>query len=148
MVYTPMTKKAMRVCFKAHDGQYDKSGVPYANHPLHLAEQMRTEDETCVALLHDVLEDTEVTEADLRAMGFNDAVLEAVCLLTREDGVAYLDYVRALKHNPLARVVKLADLEHNCDLTRLDEVGPADLRRVERYAAARSILDDRGSDAS
>lgn len=97
MLYTPITKRALWFCMEAHAGQRDKAGLPYANHPLHLAEQMSTEDETCAALLHDVMEDCGATADDLRALGVSSAAVRAVELLTHRDGVPYLDYVRALR---------------------------------------------------
>ena len=77
---------------------------------------------TQLALLHDVAEDTDITLDDLRSNGFPDEVIEALSLMTHNDDVPYLDYVRAMKDNPIARKVKLADLAHNSDLTRLDKV--------------------------
>lgn len=142
MLYTPTTKRALRFCMEAHAGQRDKAGLPYANHPLHLAEQMSTEDETCAALLHDVMEDCGATADDLRALGVSSAAVRAVELLTHQDGVPYLDYVRALRANPIARRVKAADLRHNCDLTRLDHVTDADVARLRRYLQARVALGD------
>lgn len=142
MLYTPTTKRALRFCMEAHAGQRDKAGLPYANHPLHLAEQMSTEDETCAALLHDVMEDCGATADDLRALGVSPAAVRAVELLTHRDGVPYLDYVRALRANPIARRVKAADLRHNCDLTRLDHVTDADVARLRRYLQARVALGD------
>ena len=130
MLYTPLTRKAMKYCFEAHDGQLDKSGIPYVNHPLHLAEQMETEDETVVALLHDVMEDCGKTPDDLRVLGVSERAIEALMLLTHEQGVPYLEYVRAIKGNPLAVKVKLADLQHNSDLTRLDDVKDRDIERL------------------
>ena len=142
MLYTPVTKAAMKLAFKAHDGQLDRSGIPYVNHPLHLAEQMETEDETVVALLHDVMEDTDYTLADLQAIGISAAAQEALLLLTHDDAVPYLDYVAALAGNPLAAKVKLADLRHNSDLSRLDTVHAKDLERRAKYTRARAILGD------
>ena len=91
MIYTPMTKKALKLCFTAHKDQIDKSGMPYVFHPFHLAEQMQDEDSTIVALLHDVVEDTDYTLADLREMGFSAEVLEAIALMTHVDGVPYME---------------------------------------------------------
>lgn len=142
MLYTPDTKRALRFCMEAHAGQRDKAGLPYANHPLHLAEQMSTEDETCAALLHDVMEDCGATADDLRALGVSPAAVRAVELLTHRDGVPYLDYVRALRANPIARRVKAADLRHNCDLARLDHVTDRDVARLRRYLQARVVLGD------
>ena len=143
MIYTDLTERAMRLAYRAHDGQVDKAGVPYIFHPIHLAEQMTTEACVCVALLHDVVEDSDVTIEDIAAL-FPAEVTEAVRLLTHEENVPYLDYVRALRANPLARTVKLADLAHNSDESRLrDAVAhePASVaKRRAKYDAARAIL--------
>lgn len=137
MIYTPMTSKALRIAYVAHHGQVDKAGVPYIHHPLHVAEQMDDEVSTCVALLHDVLEDTDVAETDLRAEGFPDEVVDAVVLLTRGRGVSYRDYIERLSADPLARKVKVADLRHNSDTTRLCGLPAVMRRQGERLAATR-----------
>lgn len=143
MIYTDLTERAMRLAYRAHDGQVDKAGVPYIFHPIHLAEQMTTEAYVCVALLHDVVEDSDVTIEDIAAL-FPAEVTEAVRLLTHDESVPYLDYIRALRANPLARTVKLADLNHNSDESRLrDAVAhePASVaKRRAKYNAARAIL--------
>lgn len=142
MIYTADTKKALKLCFEAHKDQVDKTGMPYVFHPFHLAEQMKDEESTIVALLHDVAEDTDYTLEDLREMGFSKAVIDALTLLTHEEGVPYMDYIAALKSNPLARVVKLADLAHNSDTTRLDssEMDARMLARLDKYRQAREML--------
>ena len=140
MIYTDMTKKALKLCFDVHKEQVDKSGLPYVFHPFHLAEQMDTEETTVVALLHDVVEDSELTLDDLRQMGFGDAVIAALALLTHDPAVEYMDYVRAIKDNPIARAVKLADLRHNSDLTRLDTLDEKALARREKYLQAMTLL--------
>ena len=140
MIYTEKTKKAMKLCFEAHKEQVDKTGLPYVFHPFHLAEQMETEETTIVALLHDVVEDSELTLDDLRQIGFGDAVIAALALLTHDPAVEYMDYVRAVKDNPIARAVKLADLRHNSDLTRLDTVDEKALARREKYLQAMTLL--------
>lgn len=140
MIYTSDTKKAMKLCFEAHKEQTDKSGLPYVFHPFHVAEQMSDEDTTVAALLHDVVEDSAYTLADLRVMGFSSTVLEALALLTHDDDVPYLEYVAAVREHPVARAVKLADLRHNSDLTRLDTVTDRDRARLEKYRAAEAIL--------
>lgn len=144
MIYTPMTKKAMKLCFAAHKEQVDKSGLPYVFHPFHLAEQMEDEDTTIVALLHDVVEDTGVTFADLAQMGFSRQVIGAIRAMTRPEGVPYMEYVARIKENPIARKVKLADLGHNSDLSRLDQVDERDLARAEKYRAAMELLETAG----
>lgn len=140
MLYTDLTKKALKISFDAHKNQVDKSGMPYVYHPFHLAEQMDDEISTCVALLHDVVEDTAVTLGDLKAAGFPDDVIEALSLMTHGDDVPYMEYIRALKNNPVARKVKLADLAHNSDLTRLDKVDDKAIERANKYRQAMLIL--------
>ena len=141
MIYTPMTKKALKLCFSAHKEQVDKSGLPYVFHPFHLAEQMEDENTTIVALLHDVVEDTEVTFADLAEIGFSQDVIEAIRIMTHPEGVPYMEYVARIQDNPIARRVKLADLRHNSDLSRLDQVDENALARVEKYRAAMELLE-------
>lgn len=141
MIYTEMTKKALKLCFEAHKEQIDKSGMPYVFHPFHLAEQMQDEESTIVALLHDVVEDTDYTLDDLSKMGIDDSVVAAINLMTHEDGVPYMDYVEQIKTNPIAKTVKLADLRHNSDMTRLDVVTPRDQERAEKYLAAINLLE-------
>lgn len=140
MIYTPLTRQAMKLCFEAHKDQVDKSGLPYVFHPFHLAEQMSGELTVTTALLHDVVEDTDLTLADLEKMGYPTPVLNALKLLTHKKGVPYMEYVAAIKENPIARAVKLADLKHNSDLSRLENVTGKDLQRVEKYAAAIRLL--------
>lgn len=148
MIYTDLTKIALRCCFNAHKDQCDKQGVPYVFHPYHVAEQMDDEIAVCVALLHDVMEDTDMTESDLRAAGFPDEVIEPLRLLTHEPGVPYMDYVQRIAENNVATRVKLADLQHNSDITRLDRVTEKDLERVRKYSKAAEFLTQRLADAS
>ena len=115
--------------------------MPYVYHPFHVAEQMKDEYSTCVALLHDVVEDTDITLDELKSNGFPDEVIEALLLMTHSDDVPYLDYVKAMKDNPIARKVKLADLAHNSDLSRLDVVDEKAVERVNKYKQAILILD-------
>lgn len=142
MIYTEMTRKAMRLAYTAHDGQFDHGGIPYIFHPIHLAEQMPDELTTCVALLHDILEDTSMT-AETLAKEFPPEVVEKVQLLTHFPEEDYFAYVARVAADPVARQIKLADLNHNTDRTRL--VGahvPAEtLARWDRkYSRAREIL--------
>ena len=140
MIYTVRTKRAMNLCFQAHKDQMDKSGVPYVFHPFHLAEQMADEATTITALLHDVVEDTDYTFEDLEQMDFGQEVIEALKLLTHDDDVPYMDYVANLKYNPIARAVKLADLTHNSDTTRVDVVDEKMQKRWEKYKKAIELL--------
>ena len=117
MIYTEPTAKASRIAYEAHRDQYDKIGMPYIFHPIHLAEQMDDEISVCVALLHDVVEDTDVTFEEL-AGEFPAEVIEVLKLLTHEKDEDYLEYIRRLKVNPTARKVKKADMMHNSDESR------------------------------
>lgn len=140
MIYTPLTNRAMQIAYDAHHGQTDKCGMPYIFHPYHLAEQMDSEYAVCVALLHDVLEDTDYPR-DALVAEFPDEVVAALDLLTHKAGVPYLEYVEKIKTNVLARKVKLADLTHNCDTTRIPLDGEAAQRRLEqKYYKAFEIL--------
>ena len=140
MIYTDKTKAALKLCFEAHKNQVDKSGLPYVFHPFHLAESMTDEATTIVALLHDVVEDTDYTFEDLAQMEFGEDVIDALRLLTHGDGVDYMEYVRAIKGNPIAKAVKLADLTHNSDLTRLDKVDDKAIERRNKYLEAYELL--------
>lgn len=139
MIYTDLTKKALKISFNAHKDQKDKSGMPYVYHPFHLAEQMDDEYSTCVALLHDVVEDTDMTLDELSEI-FPKEITDAIAMMTHDDNIPYLEYVREIKNNPIAAKVKLADLKHNSDLTRLDMVDDKAIERVEKYKKAMEIL--------
>ena len=141
MIYTVLTNKALRMAYRAHSGQTDSCGVPYIFHPYHLAEQMTEELACCTALLHDVLEDTPITAKQLRTQ-FPSAVVDAVEALTRKKGEDYFDYISRLKPNPIARKVKLADLAHNVDISRMagQNEDPSWAARREKYAKAKAIL--------
>ena len=141
MLYTEKTKKALKLCFEAHKDQLDKSGLPYVFHPFHLAEQMEDETTTVVALLHDVVEDTDYTLEDLRKMGFPQVVIDALALLTHDPEVPYMEYVSEIAKNPIAKAVKIADLQHNSDLSRLDSVDEKILKRREKYLQALALLE-------
>ena len=127
---------ALAIARKAHAGQVDKAGVDYIQHPLYVASQVKTEQEKAVALLHDVLEDSDITVADLLAYGLSNEVVTAVQTLTKKKGQSYQDYLEKVKSNNLARVVKLADLKHNSDLSRLKTVSNTDYERVKKYKNA------------
>ena len=142
MIYTELTYKAMNLAYRAHHGQLDKSGAPYIFHPIHLAEQMDDEISCCAALLHDVVEDTDVTLDDL-AKEFPPEIVEAVRLLTHDEGVPLEEYLTAIKANPVALKVKLADNAHNADQSRCccgNVSGEKLASWREKYARARAIL--------
>ncbi|MDR0886449.1 MAG: HD domain-containing protein [Clostridiales Family XIII bacterium] len=143
MINTDLTKKAMILAYHAHHTQVDKDGVPYIYHPIHLAEQMTTEYETIAALLHDVVEDTDVSIDDLIIAGFPDEVIEAVHLLTHEDDVDYFDYLKGIRANAIATSVKLADLAHNSEESRLTSLDEATADRLrKKYAKAKQYMNE------
>jgi len=131
-----MINIALSIAKKAHAGQVDKAGIDYIQHPLYVASQVKTEQEKAVALLHDVLEDSDITAADLLAYGLPNEVVTAIQILTKKKGQSYQDYLEKVKSNDLARVVKLADLKHNSDLSRLKSVSDTDRERVKKYKNA------------
>lgn len=140
MIYTVLTKKAMKLCFKVHKKQVDKSGLPYVFHPYHLAEQMDDETSTVCALLHDVIEDSDYTYDDLAEMGFTAEIIDVLKLLTHDKGTPYQDYIKKISENQVAKKVKIADLTHNSDLTRLNNVDDAVLERIKKYKRAIKFL--------
>ncbi len=133
MIYTKLTKKAMNLMFDKHKNQVDKSGAPYVFHPWHVAENMSDEKTTVVALLHDIVEDTDLTLDDLRQMDFPKDVIEAINTLTHKEGISYQEYIQNIGKNPIATEVKLQDLTHNMDLSRLDHISDKDLERLKKY---------------
>ena len=142
MFYSVLINKAIDLAYDAHHGQRDKAGRPYFLHPVMVAQKMDSEAEICAALLHDVVEDTGVTIDELREI-FPPEVTEAVDVLTHRDGMKYEDYVRGINGNPIARKVKLADIAHNMDETRIsgdDESRAKYDERRKKYELARKIL--------
>ena len=129
---------------EAGNGELDVRVVMplYSQVSAQFREQMTTEATTVTALLHDVVEDTDYTLADLAEMDFGDEIIAALKLLTHADGVDYMDYVRAIKTNPIAKAVKLADLRHNSDPTRVDTPDERMLTRWEKYRQAIALLEE------
>lgn len=124
--------RAKEIATKAHNGQTDKSGVPYINHPKTVASMVASEEEKIVAWLHDTVEDTDVTVEYIRAQ-FGEMIADAVESMTHRKTETYDEYVDRLSKNPLARKVKLADLTHNMDLSRIANPTEKDFARVEKY---------------
>ena len=135
-----MLETALRIALDAHTEQTDKAGQPYILHPLRLMMQMTTDEERAAALLHDVVEDSRWTFDMLRAEGISDNVLNAVMLLTHTPGTSYEEFIDTLKDHPLARRVKIADLEDNLNVFRLDELRQKDLERIGKYHRAWRLL--------
>lgn len=134
------SEKAYEIAKKAHLGQIDKAGEDYIKHPEKVASFVSSDEEKSVAYLHDVIEDTELTLEDLREYGFSEEVLKAVDVITKKRGQDYQTYLNSVKENKLARVVKLADLRHNSDLTRLINITEKDVERREKYQKAIDFL--------
>ena len=128
--------RAIELAKQHHEGQTDKAGKPYIEHPLRVMNQVESEEEKIVAVLHDIVEDTDISLDDLRNEGFSKEVVNAVECLTKQDGENYDSYIERISFNKLAIKIKLADLEDNRDLTRLPEVTDKDLKRVEKYDKA------------
>lgn len=139
MINTKLTRKAMIIAYKAHQNQFDKANVPYIYHPIHIAEQMDTELECIVALLHDVVEDTDITLNDLEKE-FPQEVIDLLKILTHDKKIDYIEYIKKVKTNPIATKIKIADLKHNSDITRLENITTTDLKRIEKYKKALEIL--------
>lgn len=121
-------------------GNLIRQGVDYIEHPIYVASQVDTEEEKAVALLHDVIEDSPFTAEELLLAGLPETVVAAVQILSKKKGQDYQTYLENVKSNPLARVVKLADLKHNSDLSRLRSVTDNDLERLEKYKRAIDYL--------
>jgi (p)ppGpp synthase/HD superfamily hydrolase len=132
--------KAISIAAQAHEGQVDKTGALYILHPLRVMMNMTTEQALIVAVLHDLIEDTDWTIEGLRQEGFGAEILDAVDCLTRRDGEEYQAFIKRVQLNPLAVTVKIADLEDNLDVSRLTEVTEADAKRLEKYRNALQVL--------
>ena len=132
--------KALKISTRAHRGQLDKAGKPYINHPKTVARMLGTEEAQTVALLHDVIEDTNVTLDDLKEAGFSDDIITAVDCLTQRDRERREEYIMRVSKNPLATMVKLADLKHNQDLSRIKNPSEKDFERVARYREEEAFL--------
>lgn len=132
--------KAIEIANKAHSKQFDKAGQPYILHPLRLMSQFQQTDEMVVAVLHDVIEDSDVSLDDLTSNGFSRAVVEAIDCLSHRKGERYEEYIKRISTNILARKIKIEDLKDNMDLTRLDSVSDKDLARIEKYHSALRVL--------
>ena len=135
-------EKAIQIAARAHEGQKDKAGSPYILHPLRLMLDMKCESDRIVAVLHDVLEDSPVTADRLRSQGFSDEIIAALECLTRNAGESYRDFIERAKSNPLARRVKIADIEDNMNMCRISNLTDQDLKRLGRYHRAWRTLSD------
>lgn len=132
--------KAAQICVTKHAGQRDKMGCAYFQHPMRVAMRCHADEEKMVALLHDTIEDTDVTAEYLLAEGFPQSVVDGILSVTKREGESYEDFVARAKQNPLGRIVKLHDLEDNLNVLRLDSLSPEMAARFTKYLAARRFL--------
>ena len=135
-----MLEKAILIALKAHNGQKDKAGKSYILHPLRVMLCFEKEEQQIVAVLHDVLEHSQITKQDLQKAGFCNEIIEAVVCLTKKERECYFDYIKRVKQNTIARAVKLADLEDNMNLERIQNITQEDVLRVEKYKKAKQML--------
>ena len=142
MIYNKKTKEAMMIAYEKHKNQKDKSGIPYIFHPIHIAEQMDNEKSTIVALLHDVIEDTSATFEEIENLNFDNEIIDALKYLTHDKSKNYFDYIKDISKNSLATKVKIADLKHNLDITRLNKISSKDKKRNEKYKKCLKYLQD------
>lgn len=132
---------AISIALKAHKGQLDKGGHPYILHPLAVMNRVESMEEKIVAVLHDVIEDTEVTIGELRTLGFSEEILTAVHLLTRSKEDSYEEFIEKTTTNPIARIVKIADIQENMNISRIKNPTEYDYNRLERYKKAMEKLE-------
>ncbi|RON13624.1 HD domain-containing protein [Pseudomonas frederiksbergensis] len=137
---TQTLERAIAIAAAAHEGQLDKGGAPYILHPLKVMLRVNTLEERIVAVLHDVVEDCGISFDDLRNEGFSETVLMAIASVTKVPDESYEAFVERAAQNPIGRVVKLADLEENSDLSRIAQPSWEDLERVEKYRRAMGVL--------
>ncbi len=133
-------EQAISVAIKAHSGQIDKAGQPYILHPLRLMLKFETTEEKIVAVLHDVVEDSDFTFDKLRDIGFPSFIIEALDCLTKRENEAYQTFISRLSKNELARKIKIEDIKDNLDLTRLTQVNEKDFLRIKKYSEALRFL--------
>ena len=133
-------ERAIEIAVEAHKGQKDKAGNPYILHPLRLMFQMKTDNERMAAVLHDVVEDSDWTLDDLRKENFDNEVIDAVNLLTRDDNDSYEEFVQKAASNPISKAVKSADITDNLDLSRISKMTEKDVDRVKKYQRVLKIL--------
>lgn len=138
--YNEQFQIALELAVEKHKNQTDKAGNPYILHPLHVMENVNSKEGKIIAILHDIIEDTDVTEDYLLKIGLSKRIVDAVIALTRSEDIDYQEYIKNLSSNPLAKEVKLADLEHNMDLKRLPTLEEKDLERNRKYQIAYHYL--------
>lgn len=132
--------KAIAISSRVHTGQVDKAGQPYILHPLRVMLKFQNEHERIVAVLHDVIEDSEISLDDLKRLGFSTAIIEAIDCLTKRSGETYEEFISRVSLNDLARKIKIEDIKDNMDLTRIGSINDIDLARIKKYHRALKFL--------
>lgn len=132
---------AIEVATQAHKGQLDKGGNPYILHPQAVAAALDSTENKIVAYLHDVVEDTEITLEDLKEMGFTYRIVNSIRILTKSKDISYEDYLKSVKKDSNAWRVKMADIKHNMDISRIPEPTAKDFARIEKYKKALAFLE-------
>lgn len=133
-------ERAIEIAARTHAGQVDKGGAPYILHPLRVMLRVAPGAQQIVAVLHDVVEDSEVTFEDLEREGFSAEVINGLRAVTKVEGESYEDFVARAALDPVGKAVKLADLMENSDLSRIAEPSQKDLERVAKYGRAIAYL--------
>ena len=141
----PTLEDAISLAAEAHAGQTDKAGAPYVLHLLRVMQAQTTKEAMMVGVLHDLVEDTDFSFDDLRERGYPDEVIEALRHVTKQDGEPYQEFAERAGQHPVARQIKIADLEDNMDVTRLDEISEEDANRLAKYRRAHRHLIEDGS---
>ena len=142
MNFDELREKAMQIAIKVHNGQVDKGGNDYINHPIRVSENCSLDDDKIVALLHDTIEDGDITAEYLIMQGFPHDIVDAVLSVSRNKDEGYFDFILRCKANPIGRRVKIADLKDNMDITRLNELTEKDIERLKKYHKSYKILNE------
>ena len=142
MNFDELREKAMQIAIKVHNGQVDKGGNDYINHPIRVSENCSLDDDKIVALLHDTIEDGDITAEYLIMQGFPHDIVDAVLSVSRNKDEGYFDFILRCKANPIGRRVKIADLKDNMDITRLNELTEKDINRLKKYHKAYKMLNE------
>lgn len=142
MNFDELREKALQIAIKVHGGQVDKGGNDYINHPIRVSENCCSDEEKIVALLHDTIEDGDITADYLLMQGFPHDIVDAVLSVSRNKDEDYFDFIQRCKANPIGRRVKICDLEDNMDITRLNELTEKDVERLKKYHKAYNMLNE------
>lgn len=141
IMFEKLYELALQISQKAHAGQFDKGGNPYIQHPMRVANSLDDLEQKIVALLHDVMEDSEISKDQLLNYGFTNRIVNSIRILTKSKDISYDDYIRAIKKDNNAWKVKIADIKDNLDVSRIPNPTDADYERIEKYRAALNFLE-------